>query len=96
MSLFSFKLIDRSPVSIHAIKMMGYIEILDAFGFTLLDECWCLDPRVSPTSEMMLRALAQMGDTKWHKSFILVRARESPTSNRGRMRLILLAPKCLQ
>jgi hypothetical protein len=32
---------------------------------------------------MMLRALAQMCDAMWHKLFILVWARQSPTSNRG-------------
>jgi hypothetical protein len=52
--------------------------------------------RIIPTSELVLHALAQMGDARRHKSFILVRTREGSTCSREVMRLILLAPKCLQ
>jgi hypothetical protein len=41
---------------------------------------------------MTSRVLDLDGDASWHKSFILVWARQGPTSNRGGMRLILLAP----
>jgi hypothetical protein len=48
-----------------------------------LSGCRRFDPRILPTSEMMLCALAQMGDARWHKSFILGRARKCPSFSRG-------------
>lgn len=37
-SLFSYKLTKGRSVSPHVIKMIGYIESLDALSFVLLDE----------------------------------------------------------
>jgi hypothetical protein len=37
-SLFSYKLTKGRSVSPHVIKMIGYIESLDALSFALLDE----------------------------------------------------------
>jgi hypothetical protein len=49
-----------------------------------------------PTSEFVLRVPNLDGDAKRiHGEFILVRAKEGPTSSRGEV-LYFLAPKCLR